>query len=72
MGFSNDYVAILADINQRMPFARKAAEQFDNLLRRSDRQLIEHAILDIAAGRGCEESATTHRLATCALQLATP
>lgn len=52
VGFSNDYVAILADINQRMPFVLKAAEQFDNLLRRSDRQLIEQAILDIAAGQG--------------------
>ena len=52
VGFSNDYVANLADIDQRMPFVLKAAEQFDNLLRRSDRQLIEQAILDIAAGRG--------------------
>ncbi|MNP72322.1 hypothetical protein D3C76_1688520 [compost metagenome] len=52
MGFSNDYFANLADIHQRMPFVLKAAEQFDELLRRSDRQLIEQAILDIAAGRG--------------------
>ncbi|VVP98558.1 hypothetical protein PS914_03831 [Pseudomonas fluorescens] len=52
VGFSNDYVANLANIDQRMPFVLKAAEQFDNLLRRSDRQLIEQAILDIAAGRG--------------------
>jgi len=29
-----------------------AAAQFDELLQRSDRQLIEQAILDIAAGRG--------------------
>ena len=52
VGFSNDYFANLADIHQRMPFVLKAAEQFDELLRRSDRQLIEQAILDIAAGRG--------------------
>ena len=52
VGFSNDYVAILADINQRMPFVLKAAEQFDKLLRRSDHQFIEQSILDIAAGRG--------------------
>ena len=52
VGFSNDHFANLADIHQRMPFVLKAAEQFDELLRRSDRQLIEQAILDIAAGRG--------------------
>jgi len=52
VGFSNDYFANLADIHQRMPFVLKAAAQFDELLRRSDRHLIEQAILDIAAGRG--------------------
>ncbi|WP_240963513.1 PAAR domain-containing protein [Pseudomonas umsongensis] len=52
VGFSSGYFANLADIHQRMPFVLKAAEQFDELLRRSDRQLIEQAILDIAAGRG--------------------
>lgn len=52
VGFSNDYFANLADIDQRMPFVLKAATQFDELLRRSDRHLIEQAILDIAAGRG--------------------
>ena len=50
--FSSDYSANLADIQQRMPFVLKAAAQFDELLRRSDRHLIEQAILDIAAGRG--------------------
>jgi hypothetical protein len=50
--FSNNYFANLADIHQRMPFVLKAAAQFDELLRRSDRHLIEQAILDIAAGRG--------------------
>jgi uncharacterized Zn-binding protein involved in type VI secretion len=52
VGFSSDYFANLADIHQRMPFVLKAATQFDELLRRSDRHLIEQAILDIAAGRG--------------------
>ncbi|MCW8274273.1 hypothetical protein IMF27_00070 [Pseudomonas sp. PCH199] len=52
IGLSDDYFANLADINQRMPFALKAAEQFDNLLRRSDRYLVKQAILDIAEGRG--------------------
>lgn len=52
VGFSNDYVANLADIDQRMPFVLKAAAQFDELLGRSDRHLIEQAILDIASGRG--------------------
>ncbi len=47
-----NYFANLADIHQRMPFVLKAAAQFDELLRRSDRHLIEHAILDIAAGLG--------------------
>ena len=52
VGFSNDYFANLADIHQRMPFVLMAAAQFDDLIRRSDRHLIEQAILDIAAGRG--------------------
>jgi uncharacterized Zn-binding protein involved in type VI secretion len=50
--FSSDYFANLADIHQRMPFVLNAATQFDELLRRSDRHLIEQAILDIATGRG--------------------
>jgi hypothetical protein len=52
VAFSSDYFANLADIDQRMSFVLKAAAQFDVLLRRSDRQLIELAILDIASGRG--------------------
>lgn len=52
VGFSNHYAANLADIEQRMPFVLKAAEQFDYLLKRSDRHLIEQAILDISTGRG--------------------
>jgi len=52
VGFSNDHFANLADIDQRMPFVLRAASQFDELLRRTDRHLIEQAIMDIAAGRG--------------------
>jgi hypothetical protein len=52
IGSGNNFIADLADIDQRMPFVLKAATQFDELLRRSDRHLIEQAILDIAAGRG--------------------
>lgn len=51
IGFSNDRLANLADVRQRMPFVLKAAAQFDELLRHSDRRLIEQAIQDIAAGR---------------------
>ena len=54
IGFSNDRLANLADIHQRMPFVLKAAARFDELLQRSDRHLIEQAILDIAAGRGVQ------------------
>lgn len=54
VGFSSDLLANLADIDQRMSFVLKAAAQFDVLLRRSDRQLIEQAILDIASGRGVQ------------------
>ena len=52
VGFSNDYFADLADIDQRMPFVLKAAAQFDELLNDGNRYLIEQAIGDIAAGRG--------------------
>ena len=52
IGFSNDFAADLADVEQRMAFVLRAAEQFDNLLKRSDRHLIELAILDIATGLG--------------------
>ena len=52
VGFSSEHFANLADIDQRMSFVLKAASQFDQLLRRSDRHLIEESILNIAAGRG--------------------
>jgi uncharacterized Zn-binding protein involved in type VI secretion len=52
IGFGRNPIADLSDVQQRMAFVLKAAAQFDELLRRSDRQLIEQAILDISAGRG--------------------
>ncbi|PMZ92602.1 MULTISPECIES: PAAR domain-containing protein [unclassified Pseudomonas] len=52
IGFGSNPIADLSDIQQRMAFVLSAAAQFDELLRRSDRHLIEKAILDICAGRG--------------------
>ena len=49
---SNSLTANLADINQRMPFVLRAAEQFDDLLRSNQRELIEQSIRDIAWGGG--------------------
>ena len=52
IGFGNNPMANLADIDQRMAFVLKAAAQFDELLHDGNRHQIEQAILDIAAGRG--------------------
>ncbi len=52
IGFSNSLTANLADINQRMPFVLRAAEQFDDLLRSNQREQIEQSIRDIAWGGG--------------------
>ncbi|VVN70810.1 PAAR domain-containing protein [Pseudomonas fluorescens] len=52
IGFSNNPMADLSDIHQRMPFVLKAAAQFDELLHDGNRHQIEQAIRDIAAGRG--------------------
>jgi uncharacterized Zn-binding protein involved in type VI secretion len=52
IGFGNNPFADLSDINQRMPFVLDAAARFDELLRNSNRHLIEQAIQEIAAGRG--------------------
>ncbi len=52
IGFSNNPIADLSDINQRMTFVLKAAARFDELLHDSGRNQIEQAIRDIAAGRG--------------------
>jgi hypothetical protein len=42
----------LADINQRMPFVLRAAQQFDDLLIGDQREQIEQSIRDIAWGGG--------------------
>jgi hypothetical protein len=52
VGFSNSLTANLADINQRMPFVLRAADQFDDLLRSNQRGQIEQSIRDIAWGGG--------------------
>jgi uncharacterized Zn-binding protein involved in type VI secretion len=50
--FSNNPVANLADIDQRMTFVLKAAALFDVLLHSNERQRIEQSLEDIAEGRG--------------------
>ncbi|VVO07598.1 hypothetical protein PS723_03154 [Pseudomonas fluorescens] len=52
IGFSNNPMADLSDIEQRMAFVLKAAAQFDELLRNGNRHQIEQAIREIAAGGG--------------------
>jgi uncharacterized Zn-binding protein involved in type VI secretion len=52
IGFSNNPMADLSDIEQRMAFVLKAAAQFDELLHNGKRHQIEQAIRDIAAGGG--------------------
>lgn len=52
--FSNNPLADLSDINQRMTFVLKAAAQFDRLLCSDERSRIEQALEDIAEGRGVQ------------------
>ena len=52
IGFSNNPLADLSDIHQRMAFVLKAAAQFQELLHDSNRSLIEEAIRDVSDGRG--------------------
>lgn len=52
--FSSNSTANLADIDQRMTFVLKAAEQFDELLHSTERPRIEQAIDDIAKGKGVQ------------------
>lgn len=49
--FSRSPVANLANLDERMPFVMRAAEQFHKLLNRGNRHLIEQAIGEIASGR---------------------
>ncbi|WP_223464710.1 PAAR domain-containing protein [Pseudomonas sp. GL-RE-26] len=52
IGFGNSLIANLADINQRMPFVLRAAQQFDDLLHSDQRGQIEQSIREIAWGGG--------------------
>jgi hypothetical protein len=52
VGFGDNPIADLSDINQRMAFVLNAAARFDELLHDSNGYLIEQSIRDIAAGRG--------------------
>lgn len=52
IGFASSSTAHFIDIHQRMAFGFEAPAQFDEQPQRSDRHLIEQAILDIASGRG--------------------
>ena len=52
IGFGNNTVANLANIDQRMAFVLRAAQQFDDLLQGDQREQIEQSIRDIAWGGG--------------------
>ncbi|MCC8364965.1 hypothetical protein J8V57_01495 [Xenorhabdus sp. PB61.4] len=52
--FSDESLADLSDIEQRMPFVYKAATRFDEMLHDSNRSLLEESLKNIAAGRGVE------------------
>ncbi|MGJ0579006.1 DUF2515 family protein [Xenorhabdus bovienii] len=54
IGFSDDPLANLAEIEQRMPFVLRAAQSFDQMLHDSNRSLLEKSLQDIASGRGVE------------------
>ena len=50
IGFSNNPLADLSDINQRMPFVLRAAARFDEMLQNANRSALEQSIREIAAG----------------------
>lgn len=52
IGFGNNPLADLSNIEQRMAFVLRAAAQFHQLLQGGDRFRIEQAIRDISAGEG--------------------
>nr|WP_230578170.1 hypothetical protein [Xenorhabdus bovienii] len=52
--FSDEALADLSDIKQRMPFVYKAAERFDEMLQDSNRNLLKESLQNIAAGRGVQ------------------
>ncbi len=50
--FSNDPLANLAEVEQRMPFVLRAAQRFNELLHNNKRSVIEKSIQTIASGGG--------------------
>ncbi|WP_124950178.1 DUF2515 family protein [Sulfuriferula thiophila] len=50
VGFGNNPLANLADLNQRMPFVLRAAKRFDDMLHNLNRSLLEQSLQRIAAG----------------------
>jgi hypothetical protein len=54
IGFGNNPVANLANVEERMSFVLRAAARFDELLNSSERDTLEQSIKDIAAGVGVQ------------------
>ncbi|BCX65977.1 MULTISPECIES: DUF2515 family protein [Pseudomonas] len=52
IGFSNNPLADLSDIKQRMPFVLRAAARFDQMLNDTNRSVLEQSITEIASGEG--------------------
>ncbi|MFJ2689493.1 PAAR domain-containing protein [Pseudomonas sp. NPDC087336] len=52
IGFGNNPVADLSNVNQRMAFVLRAARQFDDLLHSDQRKQLEQSIRDTALGGG--------------------
>jgi hypothetical protein len=50
IGFGNNPLANLSDVEQRMVFVLRAAERFDDLLRDDNRSALEQSIREIATG----------------------
>lgn len=54
IGFGNNPLANLADINQRMAFVLRAANRFDQMLHDVNRDALTQSIKEIAAGGGVQ------------------
>jgi hypothetical protein len=52
IGFGNNPLADLSDVEQRMVFVLRAAARFDEMLHDNNRSALEQSIKDIAAGEG--------------------
>ncbi|MBD9590126.1 hypothetical protein IB254_23870 [Pseudomonas sp. PDM03] len=51
IGFSNNPLADLSDIQQRMPFVLRAAARFDQMLDDTNRSVLGQSIIEIASGQ---------------------